>query len=311
MLSDKPEKHVPLDNGQIAGRLDEVADLLQAQGANGYRVRAYRIGAHSLRTLGRPASEILKEEGLEGLRCLPGIGESLARSIDQLCRTGRLPLLLRLRGHSGPEQLFLTLPGIGLETASRIHEQLGIESLQELEAAAHNGRLRQLPGVGAKRVRGISEALAGRLHRFSSFPTNLPAQPPAQQTPVAELLDTDREYREKAHAGRLPRLAPQRFNPTGEAWLPVLHTERHSHHYTALYSNTARAHELGTTHDWVVIYRNDHGGHGQWTIVTARYGPLRGRRIVRGREPECQAYYAQQEKARTGTNQRFLWSCMS
>lgn len=55
---------------------------------------------------------------------------------------------------------------------------------------------------------------------------------------------------------------------------------------------TARAHELGTVRDWVVVYRDDHGGDGRWTVVTGRYGDLRGRRIVRGREDECQDYYA-------------------
>ena len=204
-------------------------------------------------------------------------------------------LLLRLRGHAGPEHLFLTLPGIGLETASRIHEQLGIESLQELEAAAYDGRLSRVPGMGAKRIRGIREALAGRVRRPPASATALP-RPAAEQPAVSELLEKDREYREKAKTGRLPRIAPQRFNPTGEAWLPVLHTQRGSHHYTALYSNTARAHELGMTHDWVVIYRDDHRGHGQWTVVTARYGKIRGRRIVRGRESECGTYYAGQRK---------------
>ena len=290
------ETTLPLDNQQIAARLDEVAELLEAQGANLFRVRAYRSAAQTLRKLDREAHEILDEEGVEGLTRLPGIGESLGRSIERLARTGRLGLLLRLRGHAGPEHLFLTLPGVGLEMASRIHEQLGIESLQELEAAAYDGRLSQVPGMGAKRIRGIREALAGRFRRPTASATGLPP-PAAEQPAVSELLETDREYREKAKAGRLPRIAPQRFNPTGEAWLPVLHTQRGSHHYTALYSNTARAHELGMTHDWVVIYRDDHGGHGQWTIVTARYGKLHGRRIVRGRESECETYYAGQEKA--------------
>ena len=108
---------------------------------------------------------------------------------------------------------------------------------------------------------------------------------------MAELLAIDAEYRDKAKAGRLPRIAPRRFNPTRAAWLPILHTERGERHYTALYSNTVRAHELGTTHDWVVIYRDDGNGDGQWTIVTARYGPLKTKRIVRGRESECQEYY--------------------
>lgn len=109
---------------------------------------------------------------------------------------------------------------------------------------------------------------------------------------MSELLDVDREYRSKARRRKLPRIAPRRFNPTLEAWLPVLHTQRGERHYTALFSNTARAHELGMTHDWVVVYRDDHGGDGQWTVVTARFGSLRGKRIVRGREDECQALEA-------------------
>jgi hypothetical protein len=288
------EQSLPLNNQQIADRLDEIAELLEAQGANRFRVRAYRSAAQTLRNLKRQAHEILDERGVENLTRLPGIGVSLGRAIERLARTGRLGLLLRLRGHAGPEHLFVTLPGIGLGTASRIHEQLGIETLQELEAAAYDGRLSQVTGMGAKRIRGIREALAGRFRRRPAVPSIPQPQPASQQPPLAELLDIDREYREKAKAGRLARIAPQRFNPTGEAWLPVLHTQRGSHHYTALYSNTARAHELGMTSDWVVIYRDDHGGHGQWTIVTGRYGPLGGRRIVRGREPECADYYSQQ-----------------
>jgi hypothetical protein len=107
---------------------------------------------------------------------------------------------------------------------------------------------------------------------------------------VEELLDVDREYREKAEAGVLPRVAPRRFNPRREAWLPILHTYRDDQHYTALYSNTPRAHRLGTTRDWVVLY-GDGQPQGQWTVITARHGPLRGRRIVRGREAECTRHY--------------------
>ncbi len=147
--------------------------------------------------------------------------------------------------------------------------------------------------MGEKRIRGIREALAGRFQRQPAGATIQPPRPRPLAPPVAELLETDREYREKARSGRLPKIAPQRFNPTGEAWLPVLHTQRGDHHYTALYSNTARAHELGMTHDWVIIYQDDHGGHGQWTVVTSRFGPLRGHRIVRGLEAECADYYAE------------------
>lgn len=312
---DANEPRLPLNNQQIAASLEEVADLLEAQGANMYRVRAYRHAAETLRRMERQAYEVLDEQGREGLELLPGIGVSLARSIERLARTGKLGLLQRLRGRAGPESLFATLPGVGLEMASRIHEHLGIESLAELEAAAYDGSLARVPGMGPKRIRGIRESLAGRFRRPASStspgrqgssgsaeqaPQSAEQAPQgeqaAEQPPVSELLDVDAEYRRKAKAGSLPRISPLRFNPTGEAWLPVLHTERGARHYTALYSNTARAHELGMTRDWVVIYRDDQGGHGQWTVVTARFGRLRGRRVVRGREAECMAYYSGQQQ---------------
>jgi putative hydrolase len=86
----------------------------------------------------------------------------------------------------------------------------------------------------------------------------------------------------------LPKIAPRRFNPSGEAWLPILHTERGEWHFTALFSNTARAHELGRNRDWVVIYfHEDSGPEGQRTVVTETRGPAAGQRVVRGREAEC------------------------
>jgi DNA polymerase (family 10) len=122
----------------------------------------------------------------------------------------------------------------------------------------------------------------------SAFYRNLSAGPR-----VAQLLDVDREYREKAAAGELATIAPKRFNKAGRRWLPVLHTTRQGWHFTALFSNTARAHELHRTADWVVIYYydNDHD-EGQHTVVTETRGPLKGRRVVRGREAECGDIYA-------------------
>jgi hypothetical protein len=115
----------------------------------------------------------------------------------------------------------------------------------------------------------------------------------ADAPPVAVLLNVDREYRRKSDGGELPLIAPRRFNPEGLAWLPVLHTERGGWHFTALYSNTARAHDLGRTHDWVVIYYYDHDHQeNQCTVVTESRGPLEGRRVVRGREYECRELYA-------------------
>jgi putative hydrolase len=285
---------IPVTNIEVARQLDEVADLLDAQKANPFRVRAYRTGAQRLRKLERPIDALLKEEGPEGLRRLPGIGTGLADAIGQLVSTGRLALLEQLRGQAAPERLLATVAGLGPELASRVHEQLGIETLEGLEVAAYDGRLAQVPGIGPKRVRGIKDALASRLRR-RPFRSTIAAVPPAgagESASVTEILDVDREYREQAEAGCLPRIAPKRFNPRGEAWLSVLHTQRADRHYTALYSNTARAHELDTIKDWVVIYRDDQDGDGQWTVVTARSGPLAGRRVVRGREAECLELYS-------------------
>ena len=81
------------------------------------------------------------------------------------------------------------------------------------------------------------------------------------------------------------------MNPERVAWLPVLHTDRGDRHYTALFSNTPRAHALGRTHDWVVLYADGTREERQYTVVTAFRGILKGRRVVRGREAECAEYY--------------------
>ncbi len=287
----KPSTSGPADtvasNVDVAARLDELADVLAAQDANPYRVRAYRRAADVVRNLDRSVSELLASGGDQALDDLPGIGPGLARTIHQLAAGGRLPLLERLRGESDPVSLLASVPGIGRRTAERIHDELAIHSLEELESAAHDGRLATVIG-GSKRIAGIRDALAGRLGRVR----RIAAAPHAEQPDVAEILDVDREYRESAAAGRLKRIAPRRFNPTHEAWLPILHATRGPRHYTALYSNTARAHELGRTRDWVVLYCEGPGGERQCTVITAERGPLAGRRIVRGREDECARHYA-------------------
>jgi len=274
-------------NAEIARRLEEVAHLLHEQGANPYRVQAYRQAAETLRRLARPAREIVQDEGLEGLQKLPGIGESLARSIHTLVTSGRLPMLDRLRGEADPITLLASVPGIGKVLATRLHHDLGIDTLEELETAAHDGRLTDLAGIGEKKLAGIIDSLATRLGRVRSRVSPQLSDEPS----VAELLDVDREYREKAAAGKLRTIAPRRFNPRGEAWLPVLHTQRGERHYTALFSNTARAHQMGMTHDWVVLYYDGGRDERQCTVITSQRGTLKGKRIVRGREAECARYY--------------------
>jgi putative hydrolase len=274
------------DNQAIAAKLRELADLLEQQQANPFRVNAYRRAARTVAGHDEDMSVLLAREGMDGLERLPGIGRSIALAIDEMLRTGRWQQLQRLRGALDPEQVFRSIPGIGPELAKRIHEELEVETLAALELAAHDGRLEQVPGVGPRRSRMIAAALAQMLQMRPGRRREATAEPP-----VELLLDVDREYRAKAAGGRLRRIAPRRFNPTGEAWLPILHTQRDDWQFTALYSNTARAHELGKTHDWVVIYfHTDHGPEAQRTVVTETYGRLAGLRVVRGREMECEAF---------------------
>ena len=284
------QAELPLGNQEVAEALDEVADLLEAQGANPFRVNAYRVGADQVRRLPGSVVRLVEVEGSESLIHVQGIGQSLARSIDQLARTGRLPLLERLRGNHAAESIFITVPNIGRELARRIHDELHIETLVELEAAARDGRLARVPGMGKKRLRAVRESLAGRFHQHRERRKEDQSD---NDVPVSELLDVDAQYRHLVQEGQLPLIAPRKFNPTGEAWLPVLHTQRHERHYTALFSNTARAHELGTTHDWVVIYRDDSDAEGRWTVITSQFGKLRGLRIVRGREDQCALWHAE------------------
>jgi len=273
-------------NGHVAARFDEVADILREQSANPFRVRAYEQAADTLRRLEQPVTEILAQDGVEGLERLPGIGDSLARAIRDIVRLGYFPMLERLRGDADPIKRLSTVPGIGRRLAERLHDELGLETLEDLEAAAHDGRLAALPGFGRKRIDGVRSVLARRLSRIRPTP-----RPDVTPPSAHELLDVDREYREGVKEGRLPMIAPRRFNPERRRWLPVLHTSRGPRHYTALYSNTATAHRLGRTREWVVIYRDDRTADGQWTVITARSGPLSGHRVVRGREAECLRHY--------------------
>ena len=275
---------VPLTelNARIAERLREAADLLELQQANPFRVNAYRRAADTVAALPRDVRGILAAEGVDGLVALPGIGQALAAAIEEMARTGRWLQLDRLRGVAGPEQRLRTVPGIGPSLAHRLHEVLGTDTLEALEIAAHDGRLERVPGIGPRRAAMIRASLAAMLQRRLR-----PLAVPGREPPVAMLLDVDREYRERAAAGTLRTIAPRRFNPAGEAWLPILHTQRGRWHFTVLFSNTARAHELDRVRDWVVIYfHTDDAPEGQRTVVTEARGPRAGQRVVRGRETE-------------------------
>lgn len=274
-------------NAQIADRLRAMAELREVQGDDGFRVEAYRRAAREVDLLGRPVDAILAAEGRAGLIALPHIGEGIASAISEMVTTGRWAQLDRLTGELEPERLFQTIPGVGPKLALRLHDELDAETLEQLELAAHDGRLEQIPGVGPRRAAAIRVALNDRLGR-----RRVRASTPIAAPPVDELLTVDAAYRRKAAAGELNKIAPKRLNPSGKAWLPIMHVDRGAWRYTALFSNTLKAHQLGLTRDWVVIYfHTDLSPESQATVVTETRGALKGRRVVRGREDECAEHY--------------------
>jgi hypothetical protein len=208
--------------------------------------------------------------------------------VREYARTGRISLLDRLSGAVATEEVLATVPGLGPTLARRVHDTLGVETLEELECACYDGRLSGLRGFGVRRIAAISASLSamlgGEARRFdrSGGPRSRPS--------VAAVLSVDHEYRRRARSGDLVRIAPRRFNPDGRAWLAILHTEREGWAFTALYSNTARAHRLDKTDDWVVLHADRSGQHDQCTVVTGRRGGTT-RRIIRGRELECEAHH--------------------
>lgn len=279
-----------MTNARIADMFEQIAALLETQDASPHRVRAWLDGARAIREHPREMADVFRDHGRVGLEALPHIGHHLSAVIIELLRTGRTSTLDRLRGETA--HALERVPGIGHELAERVHEQLGIETLEDLEVAAHDGRLATVEGFGPRRVAMVKDVLASRLRH---------AQPARRQPPIALLLDLDAEYREAAAAGELRKIAPRRFNPSHDAWLPIQHVERDGWTFTLMFSNTALAHQLGRTGDWVVVYFHERGGHdpeAQSTIVTERSGRLRGLRVVRGRERECADHYDAEHQRR-------------
>jgi len=276
-------------NREITSKLQEIATLLDEQKANPFRVNAYLNAAKTIANMAESIEDLLQREGFQGLLELPGIGEGIARSINEFVQTGRMSRLESLQTGHDPIALFEQIPGIGPRSAHRIIETLHIDTLEALELAAHNGRLKSVPGFSSKKIELVQSWLAHVLGYRRPRPEQ---QQMIAEPPVALLLKTDDQYRKKAQAGELPTIAPKRFNPSGEAWLPIMHTTQKGWHFTALYSNTARAHQLDRVNDWVIIsFHDDRHHEGQHTVVTETRGAVTGRRVVRGREKECIEYY--------------------
>ncbi|GIX04869.1 MAG: DNA polymerase/3'-5' exonuclease PolX [Planctomycetaceae bacterium] len=148
-----------MQNVALAAAFEELADLLELQGANPFRVRAYRQAARTLESWPQPIADLLQDPSFK-LTELPGIGDDLAQKIKTLVETGELPQLEALRRQYPADVLqMLKIPGLGPKKVATPLRELAIHSLAELKHAAETGRIAQLKGFGAKTEHTILQGL--------------------------------------------------------------------------------------------------------------------------------------------------------
>jgi DNA polymerase (family 10) len=144
----------------VARIFNRIGDLLDIKGESVHKVLAYRRAAESLQELGEDINDYKREGRLVDV---PGVGKALAEKIEELLATGHLDYLDRLEAEVPPSLLeLLAIPGVGTKTVRRLWEQLGITDIDALEKAAREGKLRDLPGLGAKSEARVLDGI-GRL----------------------------------------------------------------------------------------------------------------------------------------------------
>jgi DNA polymerase (family X) len=145
-------------NATIAALFDELADLYELDGAVVHRVLAYRNAAKSVREAPRSVAAMTREGKVTEL---PGVGRTLEEKIEALLDTGTIPAVEKLRARIPPGLIDLTrLPGLGPKRARKLYDELGIDSLEALRAAADQGKLRDVRGFGAKFEESVLDAFA-------------------------------------------------------------------------------------------------------------------------------------------------------
>ena len=149
---------MPIHNAEIAEIFNEYADLLEIEGANQYRVRAYRTAARNISNLSHSAAEMVNKN--EDLSRLPGLGKDLASKVADIVNTGKLSQLEELKKKLPAELIDITgLAGLGPKRTGKLYQKLGITSIEELEEAAKKQKVRGLPGFAAKTEQKILEEI--------------------------------------------------------------------------------------------------------------------------------------------------------
>ncbi len=166
---------MPVVNATISAIFDEIADLLDIQGANPFRVRAYRNAARTIGELGTDVKTLM-ERGT-ALTDIPGIGEDLANKIGEIVATGKCQFLERLQKEVPPAVTeLLRVPGLGPKRVRVLWHDLEIQTLEQLLRAAKDGRIQTLPGFGAKTEQKILESIQAHLGEARRFKLSVAAQ---------------------------------------------------------------------------------------------------------------------------------------
>ena len=166
---------MPVHNADIAALFEEIADLLEIENANPFRVRAYRNAARQLQGMGVPAADMVAKS--EDLTELPGIGDDLAAKIKEIVETGKCQFLEKLRKKTPPTITeLLKMPGLGPKRVRTLYHELDVQTLPQLARAARDGRISELPGFGEKTERAILDAIAAHAAESKRFKLAVAAQ---------------------------------------------------------------------------------------------------------------------------------------
>jgi DNA polymerase (family 10) len=157
-----------LSNYEIARIFTQIADLMEVRDDNPFKVRAYRKAAETIESLTESLATIAERGGLQDI---PNIGKAIAEKIQDICRTGTTPLYEELKAQvpAGLVEV-VSVPGIGPSKVKALHEALGITSLDALETAAREGRVRSVSGMGAKTEENILHAIEAHRRRSERWP---------------------------------------------------------------------------------------------------------------------------------------------
>ena len=147
-------------NLDMARIFDEIADILELKGENPFRIRAYRRAARTIETLTQDLKVIAERGGVDELRKIPGVGEGIAKKIVEIAETGDCEKHRELKREVSTGLLeLLAIPRLGPKTITKVHQELGINSIEELEEAAKAHKLAGLPGLGAKAEENILKGI--------------------------------------------------------------------------------------------------------------------------------------------------------